>query len=875
MAELDDSLAALFGSGPAQTAPGVTASAPPITAIPSDAAKTGNVVDPFRAVPALAQSQNVADTRAQAADDMLSDFIDKASKIHQANESTMAQTVAAKTALNQDVNDTTANYGSTVAPMFQRKVAIANRAAEVAAMNPFKRAIVSTFSLGHNPAWLAEQDQAVNGQITAQTAQYQNLMGIHDTVAKVLTDNENNAEGLNNLKLEDGKQDLQLAMQGVGSANQVVATHLQGLQADQEILRTQQASKLDLLDTMTHGQINQALSQTQKNKGTAIVNGIPLAAGELQEKADNWSKQEMSLKTAALGLQAQQLDVTNAAQNDYISRLSGPQLQHIMANGGKTDSGMALNQESLARALQAQNVKNQGIIEQAGQQGAAPVYASALRAIGTNQSIAKARTANLFGNTPQDFSLADQQMAAQIQAMADGLQKVKGTGAANAYMAAQVPVLQGIAESQRKRMENLGTSWGRGDKDLTAFATSFLTGDPLNPETGANAMVKMVRSGIPAGTTLTAAAQESYNVAKGIVTQFDAPKAGMDLAGGFGKPSTYDKKGVDVDPVLTRQVAQAIQDHFSQSQMDNAMATAPLTARSIIGENGQPHPFSRVNPADMQSSTAYGDQQAKQKLAQVLGATPQDAANMLSEGPSGPTYTKYSASKKGSAIPFGTLASQYVSDQQQSTMHAIDLSPSAVAGFKPSAALVDLLNNPEYQQKVVDQVNNQAGQSAGDYAVNAIAGTTFASQMFNHNRNYTNSYGAATMAQRTQAITTAAKLKGTNPIDAAALTMHSLPNLNESDANLLLKAAIPAADQLLQDSPPGSLTPSTAIDRIITGHQFQDPALEKIRQTAAREWMRARPNIQKGLAGMLSAGPDSSILTTPQNPGVAASVAGP
>ena len=190
----------------------------------------------------------------------------------------------------------------------------------------------------------------------------------------------------------------------------------------------------------------------------------------------------------------------------------------------------------------------------------------------------------------------------------------------------------------------------------------------------------------------------------------------------------------------------------------------------------------------------------------------QDAGQLLSQGPTGAVYQKYAAGKKASALPFNQLANQYVSDQQHSFLVGLDHSPSATPGFKPSAAFVDLLNNPDFQQAAVNMSQNQATTSAGDYAVNSIAGTNFASAMFNHNRNMTQAFGAQTVAQRAQAISTATKLRNASPVDAATLTMHALPNITEADGNQLLGAVMPVAAQLIQSGKYSADNQGDAID---------------------------------------------------------------
>ena len=52
----------------------------------------------------------------------------------------------------------------------------------------------------------------------------------------------------------------------------------------------------------------------------------------------------------------------------------------------------------------------------------------------------------------------------------------------------------------------------------------------------------------------------------------------------------------------------------------------------------------------------------------------------------------------------------------------------------------------------------------------------------------------------------------------------------------------------------------------LMNHKFADPAIEAIRERAARSWMKVRPDVYKGLGGLLNAAQQAPGI--PVGPGV-------
>jgi hypothetical protein len=83
----------------------------------------------------IASSTQLATQRAQAADDAVTSFLNVSKNVESQRTGDLADTVTAKTAVNDQIQQETQNVQSKITPIFQRREAIANRQAELAGMN--------------------------------------------------------------------------------------------------------------------------------------------------------------------------------------------------------------------------------------------------------------------------------------------------------------------------------------------------------------------------------------------------------------------------------------------------------------------------------------------------------------------------------------------------------------------------------------------------------------------------------------------------------------------------------------------------------------------------------------------------------------------
>ena len=228
--------------------------------------------------------------------------------------------------------------------------------------------------------------------------------------------------------------------------------------------------------------------------------------------------------------------------------------------------------------------------------------------------------------------------------MSDGLVKAQALGAGDAYMAAQVPVLQQIASNQKKTLAGLATKWAGGNKDLADYANAFLTGDPVNAGVAANALINMTRNGIPSGTKITPAAaatiwQRSSQSLRNLTSNKIKLRSGWVV---WVKQLSLEKGAVDSR--LTELVTNAIQGQYAQSQMDATVQAAHQIPKPSSVPTGS-HTLLRESillTFKLHSNTVT--LLPPSTWPNITGLNLQDAGQLLSQGPTGAVYRKLSGS---------------------------------------------------------------------------------------------------------------------------------------------------------------------------------------------------------------------------------------
>lgn len=814
------------------------------TSTPTDPSVDPQVVDPTKVIPTLAAQNTKSVNAAQQADDVLGSFIQTNNQIQAQREANLQSTVTAKNQINDTVQKSTQDFTSTVQPIFQRRVAIANRQAEIAAMNPFERFVKGITSREYNPVALANADKAAQDQLAAQGQMYQATMGVNDTLLKGVQDTYDNNDALLQLHAQDGLQDVQLASQVAGSAQQVFGAEVAGLNAQSDVMRAQSQARQDLLGGMTLDQVNHALTQAHANNGNVIVNGVTLREGELKDLQMSWQDKNLALESRQVALSAGRIDLANAQESRLISHMTGPELEAAVSSGGKY-RGQTLNQEALTQALAVSHQRSADIANQSTMTTGVNVGIQAINGLAQNQRYTEQQATGLFGQIPKELQSQGLSIAARVTAFSQGFQDANSKGAGAQYVAQNMPQLQAMQKEQEDLRAQLATRYGGTDKNVQAVAMGWLSGQPVSGETAVKGLITLARNGLPAGTHLTPAAQQQFNTAKAIVQQADAGSAGDSVNSLFnaatGRANTSAaQKETNLESTLTR----ALQSGYSNNSMSQALASAPRIAATVNDTRGQPLAFSRITPQDFAQAQQSGDAEGYRVIAHNLGIKPQEAEMLFRQGPSGNQMgqlTQKAAAGKRPAPNYAELSAQLQAAQSQGLLKALDLGPR-LNGVRPSQAYVEAMNNPEVQKKMMDGTQNQASANLGEYVLNNIAPNSFNQTLYGYGTSLQNAYSTQQNNMRNESIRAAPETMA-DPYKftgAALATMKDMSPSERQELTNAVRAAVPTNYSISDSTPIDSAKEIS--DRIDTWMNTKNPspALDAIRRKAQAQWTDAK-----------------------------------
>lgn len=854
--DLDSALSDLFSGGPS-TPTSVGKTAPADTGF---ATSDNPIASPSDSAAQLKSDLGSADAASRDSSDFLSQVV--------ANTKTRASQLVANTtaasnardSVTSNMMDETQNYSDTIKPILQKAAALSDHQAALAQMNPFQRAFAQLqHPFANDPDLLQQQQEALKNQANAHTTQFTSLMGIHKNTIDTINQHE---QDQNDILQAGANSDQSIAAAQsalVGSLDHTVKEGLDQVTTNNAIVQSNAALREDTLGQMTLDQTNQALSLAQKNGGVATVNGIKLSQGQLQQKQDSWQEVNLNLSARKVALQASQVGLADELEKRALMHMSPSQIQAIQGNGGKDAQGNQYGMANLAQAGEAAKLQTQSQLDIATQDSSVGAYQSALRMIGTNVSNIRNKATDLFGVAPPELERQNQQLAVNLQSLQQGYKIAFDSGgptAARAYIQQKLPELQGVVSDQQKSAEQMATQWaGVGHPNMAALGKGYLTGTALNPGTAASAIIEMSREGIPAGTRLSPDMVNTFNKVKGIVDSYYQKKDAQVAEGGKLLPGMKAPKN-QIDPDLIKLVTGAMQQGSVQNNNTQLLNNLGVFAGKIPTPDGKPVPASRINPMDMQQSFAYGDQQGLHLAAQAAGVSDQAMKDIVGAdaNKSAQAYKAYADSKKGSAQPLDALKSGLLAQQTQQSLAHLRMTPSGQLGFDPALEVVKTWNMPEFQQLGMNFGQGKASQSAADYATHQVSGSAYGMSMMNYGNTLSQAFSTMEAKNTAQALDSQRKLRNAQPIDTATMALHSLEGFNTSDANQLMRAVVPAANNLVQTGQAKYVDPGDAIDQVITQGKFQDPQLEALRQRAAKDWMKTRAGTQKGLLGLLQSG---------------------
>lgn len=832
------------GSGTAYRAPIQTQNAPDVSTVKPAANEVVamgenhlQIRDPFKISPAIESRQTVTENRADVADNVLGKVMEGLDSIQNRREQALSQTLTAKRAISTEVTQNTQTLIDQARPLFQTREAISARRLELANMNPLARALHGTFDPNYNDTDLAGRDRAIASHLNVLNEDYQMLTGLQDNLGKLIDTEYNGQESMFKLQRENLTEDFSLASQSFAMSQQVLGVAMQGVENQTAILRAQQVARVDTLSKLSVGQINVAIDQAKASpNGYAVVNGVPLSMTELTASRDNYRDQGMALESRQLALESGRLGLASQYEDQAIAHMTPPQIEEAVKNGGSYN-GQQLDMGKLTTAYGQMTARNAQQAESIAQNSAPGVMRNLIGGV-RNQTIGTTqRMIGMMGAVPAEQSQLMGALSAEIGSIAEGFAEADSRGVGNQYAQANLPRLQALYKQQDEMISKTAQRWAGGNKEIQAVGEGWLRGTPVSGDTAARGLIQMARTGVPAGTRLSGPAAQTFAMVQQIVKAADTPAAGQTIEQMMGSPENQRQR----DRRLQQQVQSAVGEGYTNYMVDAVLKSTPELAHQVL-VNGQSHPFNRVNPTDFANAIAYGDQDGLKRLAtqKEVGLDAPTLEKIFSEGINGPTWQATKQSKGWADSKFGELGRSLTAMQTQSAMQALDASGSARPGFKPSAAFADLMQNQQYQQQAMGIVNKVGQGSFGDFMVSGVAGPGFAEAFTGYTGMVRNAYvnlNAATMSSRVKE----AQSMMSDGWTKTQYILNGMEGLTRQDSDQLISAIRPLVGTAprITDRPVPDGHDNVDfrnIHDVIMNHKFENPAIERIRQRAMRQW---------------------------------------
>lgn len=832
------------------------------------------ITNPFTKGAELGKEVANAESRADSSDDVIMDAIARIQAITPQKKELLEQTVAAKTAINDDIQARTQDIIDRAKPLFQRREAIANRRAEMQGMSPFKRAIKGIFNPGYDNKTLNSVEATTNNQLAVITENHRELNQFQSVMLQSLQAEATDQESLLNFEVDDANEDSRLAIGALASANAQVASTTQALSLQGQLTATQARARQEVLSKLSPEQVNVALADARKNGSTAMVNGVELSIGELEEQSIGWQEKDLSLRSRQMALQSQELNIADMHETKIIENMTTGELTQAIQNGGEYQ-GQQLNLTKLTQGLQNAQARDGLIVNEAASAGAVDQFKSMNQAILAGNKSSIARMQQIFGKLPPSQAAFVTQQSNRLQQIASIVTEANKSGTGEKAIQSLLPEMTQLLQQQDAQITAMAARWAGGNKDMQAAGEAWMRGEPMTDESAAKGLIAMARGGMPANNRMTGPAAQTFKKIEAIVREHDSPS--LKTAGTALEALNQDTKQSKAarERELQARVRNLAAQQFVDSNLNESINNAPQLAREVK-VNGKQHPFSRVRQSDWNYAIQKGDEDGYDVMANRMGLkSGEEAKRLFAQGERGAMWAEIknredSSGNKFSTTGFAGLTRQLNVSQTQSAMKILDSSASADDSFIPSQAYADLMSNPQFMRTVSDQVSRSVQGNFGAFIAGTPGVNRFDDALINYSRTVASSQVAYRDADRNRIVESQRRFK-VDPYMQASMVLGAVDGLNQREEKLLL-SAIKSQVGDISDSRTNvldgyySVKPKTVvnqdqmadynsqIDQVILSGKFDDPNLERIRRIAAKDWKAYRDRTERSFNRFIGGG---------------------
>ena len=785
---------------------------------------------------------------ASTADQVLQAALASADQVRQEQIGALRVAVDAKRGINDHQRQNTQALIERARPIFQKRQAIADRAVEIANMNPLEAAIKGIFNPNYSRQYLRGTDRALTNQLETLNAAYDQDFKLHQTLASLSAADFEGQNALFQAQIEDHSEDVRAAVLSYESQSRILSTELQGLQNNSALVQAQEIARAEAMDGLSDGQLNEAIARTDAGSGEVTVNGAVLKKQQLLELRQKRQNLAIDLEQRALAIEAQRLNLADAAEERVLENMNRQQLEKAIADGGQFN-GQQFDVVRLGARLQ----QLQGVVANQVQtqmmRDSTSVAGTMLRGIADQTGAYMHRMIGAFGKTTPEFDSFSMNMTATLRRYTEGLKTATANGTATEYMAANMPMIQGLIEQQDKVVDASVKRWAGGNTHAYNVGRAWIKGESLDSGAAMRGLIHFARNGLPAGLQMTGPSARVFKV-----VQEEIRKPGLE------KGSQTEK-----DNELIQRIQGRVASTYNSNVLNNVIQRMPTIAKSIKVD-GKPHPFSKIPQADWIQAVQIGDEEGRKRTAASMNVSLDGFKDIIKNKEASPFWKQIQLQLKPGEQTVAHWMRINQANQTRATMEQLDLNRDEY-GFRPSQAWRDLMLNPQFSEAAGNEMKiNERGSFGGFISSMAAAGgvhTAF--------QNYADGIVGA-YSERVNNIRSLKQLRAEelkwNVDKRTQFILGAIDGFSQADENLLLAyirqnvtGVAGAAEYTLsntlgrvpnllpfgQDAPPLSATLNQQIDQWIVSGKSNDPKIEQLRKHAARQWGQIAPVVGKAL----------------------------
>lgn len=722
--------------------------------------------------------------------------------IQEVTQDTVAENAEAHARIQQQ--DT--GYRQRLSDLWGRRMEVVERKSELRKMNPLARLFKGLGDSRYNEVDLNAEDADTRERLAAEETRYKMFTEADSTIInhnKAAA--ENRIEGITapvdaaNLNLASATR---LAAAAGGNLSAIVST----LQTQTQLDTAQNRMKADVLTNHSEAALAIAETAAEKNGGLTQINGVELSVSEIRDARLGMRRARISSRMADLSAQAGEMELQDHAETQAVESLTAAQRQQALANGGVIN-GMQLNPTKLAEQVQ----KDQQFAAQSAAASMAPDmtrdYATAANALSEVPTADLSRLSSLGAGEDSSVINLFRTFNDTLSRHATAIRAAQAAGTAAGVIPTLQAELSSLAKARNDTYEQIATRWAGGNPAAARVAKSYLLGENVSQADATKLLIAQARGGAGRTLDLGPGSASTQQYVQQFVTAWD-----QQLAAKGAKAND-----VGLIQALSNQLNQRRATHI----VDSVFANVPLVAKNV-SVNGQPHPLSRIPPADFQAALRHADS---------VGARNYAAQHNIKVDANS---TPKSILAAANAMKLPNATRDLISAQLQATFSVLDSAFSS-NGFDASAAFADLISRPEFESTAAEASRTPGSRGKfGDYVVNNALGTGGSNEVHTRTQNYRNAYvgwresriaaaasGTLGNTQQSTFLALASAIDGITPQQAQALS------------NFLDKE--PA-------SPLSGLSKASEIERVnsigsaFARAQMMDPELESARKIVLREW---------------------------------------